>query len=467
MTTEPFPSYPPSSIRITRDEALSPHVDDLLQRQRSLRGESPLARERGRRWYYQNWFVLAMAAGSAALAAWAVLEPFVNDHQYLQGPIESIQRDAQPSDISLGGGQVFHITAPTVGSLVLKGETIWILREFGQVQPDGKIASFDPSLLREGQQVGMYVLYQDFGPQGIALGRYIVPDPPPQSPDVAALSLSQLQARTTAAGLLLFAVVGGFIGLAVGAVDGLICRLLRRALLAGFIGLLVGFIGGFISGIIANLAYAPLNELAMKQAVGISDLTAFGFAVQMTGRGLAWLLAGMTMGLGQGLAMRSKRLILYGLLGGIVGGLMGGLLFDPIDLILLGGDKVSAHWSRLIGLTAVGISVGAMIGVVELLARDAWLRMVEGSLAGKEFLLFKDIMQVGASPRSDIYLFNDPQVAGTHATLRAMGDHCEIENRSAEFPAEVNGRRFQHLRLRHGDRITIGRTVLVFQQRQD
>ena len=42
------------------------------------------------------------------------------------------------------------------------------------------------------------------------------------------------------------------------------------------------------------------------------------------------------MGLAQGIALRSKRLLLYGLLGGVVGGLLGGLLFDPIDIILLG-----------------------------------------------------------------------------------------------------------------------------------
>ena len=95
------------------------------------------------------------------------------------------------------------------------------------------------------------------------------------------------------------------------------------------------------------------------------------------------------MGLGQGIALRSKRLLAYGFFGGIIGGLLGGLLFDPIDLILLGVDKPSAHWSRLIGLAVIGASVGAMIGVVELLARDAWLRMVKGPLAGKEFLLFK------------------------------------------------------------------------------
>jgi pSer/pThr/pTyr-binding forkhead associated (FHA) protein len=142
------------------------------------------------------------------------------------------------------------------------------------------------------------------------------------------------------------------------------------------------------------------------------------------------------------------------------------LLFDPIDLILLGPDKPSAAVSRLIGFAVIGACVGAMIGVVELLARDAWLRMTQGPLAGKEFLIFKDVMNVGSSPRSDIYLFNDPTVSESHARLRAVGADCEIENLNERQPALLNGRPVRHARLRHGDQISIGRTIFVFQTRK-
>jgi hypothetical protein len=267
--------------------------------------------------------------------------------------------------------------------------------------------------------------------------------------------------------LLLFPIVAGLIGLCIGAADGVVCRLPRRALLCGAVGLLVGMVGGFVSSMIAGIAYAPINALAMKEmGAGAASLTPFGFAVQLAGRSLAWALAGLAMGLGQGIALRSHRLLMYGLLGGVVGGLLGGLLFDPVDLLLLGPDKPSAHWSRLIGFSVVGAGVGSMIGVVELLARDAWLRMTQGPLTGKEFLLFKDVMRVGASPRSDIYLFNDPLVADHHAVLRSAGDECEIEARQADQPVLLNNRTVHRARLRHGDNVTIGRTVFVFQQRK-
>src|SRR5205085_7957194 len=67
-----------------------------------------------------------------------------------------------------------------------------------------------------------------------------------------------------AAGMLVFALVAGFIGLFVGAADGFICRLPRRAILCGAVGLVVGIVGGFICSIAANLAYAPLTKLALK-----------------------------------------------------------------------------------------------------------------------------------------------------------------------------------------------------------
>ena len=281
------------------------------------------------------------------------------------------------------------------------------------------------------------------------------------------MTLSQLSAQHSAGFLLLFPVVAGLVGLAIGATDGIICRLPRRALLSGVVGLLVGFIGGFISHILAGLVYAPLSHLVSSQMKpGDTHLSAFAFFVQMTGRGLAWMLAGMAMGLGQGIALRSKRLFLYGFLGGIVGGLLGGLLFDPIDILILGMEKPSAHIARMIGITVIGLCVGAMIGVVELLARDAWLRMTEGPLAGKEFLLFKDTMRIGASSRSDIYLFNDPQVAPQHAIIRTIGDTSEIDSNSPESMVLVNQRPTRHARLRHGDNITIGRTSFLFQSRK-
>ncbi|MBN1673662.1 MAG: FHA domain-containing protein [Kiritimatiellae bacterium] len=452
-------------IRITRDEAMSAHVDDLLKRQKSLLGESGI--DHGpRHWYYRSWFVLMLVGAMAAFGAWALSEPFFDDTPYLQGTIEAMDLDAAiPTRITIGE-QVVDLDLKGRGWIQVRNEKIWLLDGTRDILADETTALLDRAALQRGQEVGVHAHYQEFAEQSLAVARFVLTSPPPDPPAKASFSLRRQAVRADVWSLLLFPVVAGFIGLAIGAVDGIICRTPRRALLGGVLGCVVGFVGGAVSSFLGNLVYAPLTRLATSEMSEAEGLTAFGFMMQMGARTLAWGLVGMAMGLGQGIALRSKRLLAYGFMGGVVGGLLGGLFFDPIDLLLLGMDKPSAHWSRLVGITAIGACVGAMIGVVELLARDAWLRMIEGPLAGKEFLIFKDTMKLGSSARAEIYLFNDPMVAEHHATLRAVGDDCEIENHDAEHPVLVNNRAVTVARLRRGDRITIGRTAFVYENRR-
>jgi len=457
---------PDSVIRITKDEAASTHVDDMLKRQMSLRGEPGVTRDRGRKWYYQNWLVFMLVGTLGAIAAWAILEPYFDDYFYIQGEITSIDLlDKTPSPVKHDEDES-QLKRVTLGTIVVKGQTIMLDEDIKQMRSTGRWLPLDPETLHVGQTVGAYVKYYHGRQQDFAMAAYLQPDPPPITTKKAGLTLEEQYNRNRLAGLLFFSIVAGMIGLFIGAIDGFICRLPSRALLSGVVGLLVGLVGGFITNMLAEVIYSPITAFAEKQAAHATSWSTFSFVIQMMGRSLAWAMAGVAMGIGQGIALRSKRLLLYGLLGGIVGGLLGGLLFDPIDMLLLGGDKVSAHWSRLIGLAVVGASVGAMIGVVELLARDAWLRMTQGPLTGKEFLIFKDVMNIGSSPRSDIYLFNDPQVAEQHAVIRTIGDECEIEPRSTTHAVLLNNRTVTRSRLRHGDNVTIGRTMFVFQRRK-
>jgi hypothetical protein len=462
MTTN---NNPDNTIRISKDEALSTHVDDMLKRQMSMRGDPGVTRDRSRAWYYQNWFVFGIVGLIGALVAWAVLEPMFSDYLYIQGTVTATTDFENLNHARLRTDQD-DLFAYNAGAITIKGEKILLLDSTKEKTKDHGLLRVKPNSINVGDNIGVYVEYFEGGGESLAVALYVVRSPAEQSATRAAYTLHQLNSRKSIAALLLFPLVAGFIGLFIGAADGLICRVMRRALICGLVGLFVGFVGGFVSSIIANIVYAPLTHLAMKQSGAAGGLTSMGFMLQMVGRSLAWCLAGCAMGLGQGIALRSKRLLIYGLLGGVVGGLLGGLLFDPIDLVLLGSDKTSAALSRLIGFGVIGLSVGATIGIVELLARDAWLRMTQGPLTGKEFLVFKDVMNIGSSPRSDIYLFNDAQVAENHAILRAVGDECEIEARQATNPVLLNNRSVTRARLRHGDNVTIGRTSFVFQQRK-
>jgi hypothetical protein len=458
--------YQNNSITISKDEAMSAHVDDLLKRQMSLRGEGGIARDVGRKWYYQNWFVFMIVGAIAAIVAWGIIEPYFSDVPYIQGKVENIgTTKANAENPPIDGASQLQVPARCL--LTINGQDIWVLSGTEILERNKRRGGIACSELTVGQEIGVYAKYHEVEDRELALAHMIVKDPPTGHIKNAGLTLHQVTSQATAAALMLFPLVAGFVGLAIGAVDGIICRLPRRALFAGVVGLIVGIVAGFISALLAGLAYTPLTKLAVESMSITGKMTGFGFFIQMVGRSLAWMLAGIGMGLGQGIALRSKRLTMYGLLGGVMGGLLGGLLFDPIDLMLL-SDKAAptAYLSRLIGLAVVGAAVGAMIGVVELMTRDSWLRMLQGPLAGKEFLIFKDVMDIGASPRSEIYLFNDTSVAGTHARLRSVGPDCEIENLDKIRPALLNGRAFSRSRLRHGDQFSIGHTTFVFQQRQ-
>ncbi len=438
-------------VKITLEEVNSSHVDDLLQRQAAMRGERGMAAPRGRRrWYYQNWFIFMIAAGLAAFGSWAIMEPFFDDALYFHGVVEFITVTDQPP-VKLPGRWIR-----------INNEQVYLLDR--ALNPK----EAEPITIKAGDTVGVYAQAHDepeleeMPPFGIQ----VLTDPPPQMESKGKQTRQQQKARNNASSLLILPLTASLIGLALGAADGMVCRLPRRALLGGGVGLLAGFIGGFVFSFIAGQVYHPINEAASEHIAAAGKITPFAFTVQILGRTLAWTLAGMAMGLGQGIALRSKRLLIYGFIGGVIGGLLGGLLFDPIDMLIGTKGEPSGHLSRMISLTVVGLAVGVMIGVVELLARDQWLRMVEGPLAGKEFLLFKDAMKIGSSPKCDIYLFNDPLVADQHATLRSVGDNTEIENEHRPNPILVNGRPAGLSRLRHGDQIAIGRTVFVFERRQ-
>lgn len=466
MTDQWTDSAGDEPIVITREEASSRHVDDLLRRQMAMRGETVFAAEAQRRWYYQNWILFAVVGLVAAIAAWALLEPSFEDYFHIQGPIESMNLD----EVLPQGDRTQSSDDETAlyghGWITIRGQKIWFAPGIRETRGGHLQGFYDPAGLTVGKEVGVHTKFYEGGGTEIGIAQFIDPNPAQAASGKLLSPLREQNRSHETAAMLMFATVAALIGLGIGAADGIVCRLPQRALLGGLVGAVVGFIGGLVSGVVAGVLYAPLSHAAQHQLASSSEsIRSVGFLLQMVARMMAWTLAGAAMGLGQGIALRSGKLLSYGFLGGIIGGMLGGLLFDPLDVVL-GAGRIGADSSRLIGFVVIGVAVGTMIGVVELLTRDAWLRMIEGPLAGKEFLMFRDVMNVGASPKSDIYLFNDAKVAQTHATIRMVGDECEINARDRVNPLLVNGQSVRTSRLRNGDRIQIGDTSFLFEQRQ-
>jgi hypothetical protein len=152
-------------------------------------------------------------------------------------------------------------------------------------------------------------------------------------------------------------------------------------------------------------------------------------------------------------------------IGGALGGALGGLFFDPIDRFFSNAFS-GAGVSRLVGLLAVGLSIGLFVALVERLARDAWLRVRTGPLAGKSFILYKTPTIIGNAPESDVYLYKDAEIDPSHASIHRVGTVYEIEDMATRMGTSVGGNKIRRRRLASGDQIVIGSTILDFEERQ-
>ncbi len=271
--------------------------------------------------------------------------------------------------------------------------------------------------------------------------------------------------ENVAATILIFPVVAGFIGLFLGAAEGLMCRNPGRAVLSGSVGLGVGFLGGLVALIPTGIVFSLMTQIAIslqKGPLGENDMpTGMALLVLIMGRGAAWSLASIPAGLGQGCALREKKVIINGLVGSILGGLLGGLLFDPISLVLTSADG-EALYSRAVGFAVIGLGVGLFVGLVEGWTKTAWLIMQKGPLAGKQFVLFKESTVLGSSPKAEIYLFKDDAIEPTHAIIYNRGGRFEIEDQGTPDGTYVNGIPVKSRLLQAGDQIVLGKTVLEF-----
>ncbi|QDT74636.1 FHA domain-containing protein [Lacipirellula limnantheis] len=275
---------------------------------------------------------------------------------------------------------------------------------------------------------------------------------------------STIEEEADVIGLLIFPIVAAGIGLFLGAAEGIICRNPLRAVRCGAVGLGIGFVGGLLTIIPAGILFAVMAGIAMSLWENPSEgemPTGLALLVLMMGRGAAWAVAGIPAGIGQGIALREKKVMINGLVGGVLGGLIGGLLFDPISLVLIADDG-QATYSRAVGFATIGLFVGLFVGLVEGWTKTAWLLMRKGPLAGKQFIMFKDTTVLGSSPKADIYLFKDDAIEPRHALITNRGGRFEIEDCNTPDGTYVNGIPVTRTVLRDGDKIVLGKTVLEF-----
>ena len=271
-----------------------------------------------------------------------------------------------------------------------------------------------------------------------------------------------------AAALLLFPVVAACVGLFLGAAEGVMCRNPIRAVISGAVGLGVGFGGGLIALIPTGIVFSIMSTLALSFDENLQPgekPTGMALLILIMGRAMAWAIISIPAGIGQGIAIKEKKVVLNGLLGAVMGGFIGGMAFDPISLVLVTADG-QATYSRGAGFAVIGCVVGLLIGLVEGWTKNAWLLMRKGPLAGKQFIMFKDTTVLGSSPKAEIYLFKDDAIEPKHAVIYNRGGRFEIEDCGTPDGTYVNGVAIKRTYLKPGDQIVMGKTVLEFALRE-
>ena len=237
------------------------------------------------------------------------------------------------------------------------------------------------------------------------------------------------------------------IGLGLSIAEPCVSKNKSLAVINGIVGIILGIIGGSVVSLFINDIYVFLG----------GGQSGSNMARQMFARGVTWGILGLFIAIAPGIIMRSLKKFGLGLAGGLVGGLIGGLLFDPICKIF---DSVML--ARFVNIVGLGVGAAVAMVILENVAKQGWLKVAAGLIAGKQFILYRNPTVIGSSPKSEIYLFKDPSVAPKHAAINNRNGDFVITAIAGETVL-VNNLSVKQHKLKTGDQIRIGQTVFVFE----
>jgi hypothetical protein len=267
--------------------------------------------------------------------------------------------------------------------------------------------------------------------------------------------------------------LGMLVSLALGLIDGLWTFGSRRlfGLLPGLaVAVLVGTVGGLVGGVIGQVLYDLFDQMKLPILSGV-------------GWTLGWTITGLLVGVAVGVfdvltryvrqeeVRPARRKLINGVIGGTVGGVLGGFLSLMMRFLWAGLFRETSGellWSPSSwGFIVLGICLGLMIGLAQVLLRESWLKVESGFRAGRELILTQPSITIGRAETCDIGLFGDPNVEKLHAQLFRQGDQYFVSDNNTPAGTFLNETRINGMTpLRSGDRIRVGQHVLLFGERQ-
>jgi hypothetical protein len=241
------------------------------------------------------------------------------------------------------------------------------------------------------------------------------------------------------------ALCGMFIGGGLNFLAGIATGQLWRALPRLLVGLAVGFASGAFGSWFGNLLY--------------------GFLPRLLGLLVGWMIMGLCIGCVEGIYDLNWRKIRNGLLSGAFGGFVGGLLFSPLSWLI--GSLMS---SRAAGLVILGLCIGFLIGLAQVVLREAWLTVEEGFRACRQLVLGHQQIFLGTSEKAQLCFiaYGAKGVAPLHVSVaRLQTGTYAVSDNGSQTGTFVNERRtVGWVPLRSGDVIHFGINKVRFNERQ-
>lgn len=240
------------------------------------------------------------------------------------------------------------------------------------------------------------------------------------------------------------AMLGAAVGLGLSLVAGMANAQLRQLVLRGLVGLAGGAMCGAVGATLGNVLFS----------VGIP-------------RAFGWLVMGLGIGIVDGVYEQSKSKIRNGLIGGCIGGLIGGFLFEPLQSLI---GSQSGMTSRAVGFVILGLCIGALIGLAQVVLKDAWLTVLDGYRAGRQLILSQNVTALGRGDHLALPfmgLMNKDLESEHLKIVRQANGSYVVEDNHSKLGTRLNNQPLQSpLALNDGDVIKFGTNFVRFNERR-
>jgi hypothetical protein len=260
-------------------------------------------------------------------------------------------------------------------------------------------------------------------------------------------SFSSLLIFNIALGIAVGICIGGSFGMS----EGILSSTKAKVTTGIWTGIVIGAVGGvlgFIAGQAALLFFGThaFNSTGRYNQYGIP-----------LSRAVGWALFGLFVGMGEGLRGRSGAKVRNGIIGGFIGGFLGGIVVEYSRIL-----SPQSHFARLGGLVVLGGCIGIFYGLIENRLAEGSLRLLSGSMGGKEFLLSQKTIRIGESEKTEVTLSGYKNVADYHVEIKRAKNNFTIVDYGTKRGTFVNDQRIEETKLQNGDVIRVGDAQFQF-----